>query len=106
MWAGESLPVWVGEFGTCNYGKSCVEGDTPGSQGQWFASLVRYLGERHLGWCYWSVNGTQSSAGGRVYGSLDWYGLLGMTWLAPVPYLHDALRPIQTDGGTVAVPAP
>jgi len=45
-----------------------------GTQGQWFSSFVRYIGERHLGWCYWSANGTQSTAPARNYGDLDWYG--------------------------------
>ncbi len=28
-----AAPIWVGEFGTCDYRRSCVEGTAPGSQG-------------------------------------------------------------------------
>lgn len=92
-----AAPVWIGEFGTCNYQKQCVIADDPGSQGQWFSSLVRYLAERHLSWSYWSANGTQSTGGQRVYGALDWYGLLRRDWSGPVPWVQDALGGILTD---------
>jgi endoglucanase len=50
-------PVWVGEFGTDN-AASDVESTAPGSQGQWFESLVAYLaGKPWLGWTYWALNG-------------------------------------------------
>ena len=92
-----AAPIWVGEFGTCNQKKDCVTGTVPGSQGQWFSSFIRYLAERHLSWSYWSANGTQSTGGGRVYGALDWYGLLRTDWSGPVPWVHDALSSILTD---------
>jgi endoglucanase len=58
-------PVWVGEFGTGNRTQD-VSDTKPGSQGQWFTSLVRYLSENpELGWSYWALNGE------------DPYGLLG-----------------------------
>src|SRR5205823_2484052 len=66
--AAYAAPVWVGEFGTCNFQQTCVTDTTPGSQGQWFSSLVRYIAERRLSWAYWSVNGTQSTGGQRTYG--------------------------------------
>jgi endoglucanase len=93
-----AAPVWVGEFGTCNYSQTCVSDTTPGSQGQWFQSLVQYIGAKHLSWAYWSANGTESTAGTRTYGALDWYGYFQQNWAAPVPWLTDALRGIQTDG--------
>jgi endoglucanase len=50
-------PVWVGEFGTDGTA-SDVRSSTPGSQGQWFQSLVSYLGRhRWMGWTYWALNG-------------------------------------------------
>ncbi|HEX6506102.1 MAG TPA: hypothetical protein VF221_00570, partial [Chloroflexota bacterium] len=94
-----AAPVWVGEFGTCNYSQACVSSTVPGSQGQWFQSLVQYIGAKHLSWAYWSANGTQSTGGTRVYGALDWYGYFQQNWSAPVPWLTEALRGIQSDGG-------
>jgi aryl-phospho-beta-D-glucosidase BglC (GH1 family) len=92
-----AAPLWLGEFGTCNLQKTCVADTTPGSQGQWFASLVQYLSERHLGWAYWSVNGTQSSGTSRSYGQAEGYGLLSADWATPTPYLHPALHAIMFD---------
>lgn len=90
-----AAPVWVGEFGTCNYQITCGLDSTPGSQGQWFSSLVRYLGEKNLGWAYWSLNGSESTAGTRVYGNLDWYGYFNQLWLSPYGWLDEMLRSIQ-----------
>ncbi len=95
-----AAPVWVGEFGTCNYSADCVVSTVPGSQGQWFSSLIRYLGERHLSWSYWSANGTQSTGGARLYGDLDWYGFFSRDWTGPDELIADALKTIQTDGAT------
>jgi endoglucanase len=94
-----AAPVWIGEFGTCNSQQTCVNASNPGSQGQWFSSFVRYLAERHLSWCYWSLNGTQSTSppDQRVYGAIDWYGLLRRDWSGPVPWVHDALTGILSD---------
>ncbi|HLH58960.1 MAG TPA: cellulase family glycosylhydrolase [Streptosporangiaceae bacterium] len=52
-----TAPVWVGEFGTDNTA-SDIESSTPGSQGQWFESLVSYLSSNPwMGWTYWALNG-------------------------------------------------
>lgn len=90
-----AAPVWVGEFGTCNYQPTCGFDTTPGSQGQWFSSLVHYIGDRGLSWAYWSINGTQSTANTRVYGVLDWYGFLDPGWTHPIAWLDSILRTIQ-----------
>jgi endoglucanase len=100
--AAYAAPVWIGEFGTCNFQQQCVTDTTPGSQGQWFSSLVRYLAERHLSWAYWSMNGTQSTGGDRTYGALDWYGLLRQDWSAPTPWLPTVLQSIMQDGAAPA----
>jgi endoglucanase len=54
-------PLWVGEFGTGN-GATDVSDSTPGSQGQWFSSLVSYIGSNKLSWTYWALNGEDSFA--------------------------------------------
>jgi aryl-phospho-beta-D-glucosidase BglC (GH1 family) len=100
-----AAPVWVGEFGTCNYTVGCVSDTIPGSQGQWFQSLVQYIGGKHLSWAYWSANATQSTGGTRTYGTLDWYGYFQQDWMAPVPWLTTALRGIQTDSGAPGLPS-
>ncbi|GAC1468410.1 MAG: hypothetical protein PVSMB7_16340 [Chloroflexota bacterium] len=90
-----AAPVWVGEFGTCNFNTQCVTDTRPGSQGQWFSSLIQYIATKHLGWAYWSANGTESTGGERIYGTLDWYGFFGQDWNAPVAWLNAALSSIQ-----------
>jgi endoglucanase len=57
LYSQGTAPVWVGEFGTDNTA-SDVQSSTPGSQGQWFSSLVSYLAaDPWLGWTYWALNG-------------------------------------------------
>ena len=83
-WAYISLngiaPVWVGEFGTLN-GNADVQSTAPGSQGQWFSSLVQFLvANPNIGWTYWALNGE------------DRYGLLDSTYdAAPVNALKQQL---------------
>ena len=68
-WAYISLngiaPVWVGEFGTLN-DDADVQATAPGSQGQWFSSLVQFLtANPNMSWTYWALNGEDR------YGLLD-----------------------------------
>lgn len=50
-------PVWLGEFGTGS-GESDIESGAPGSQGQWFSSLMNFLHtHQRVSWAYWAVNG-------------------------------------------------
>jgi endoglucanase len=52
-----TAPLWMGEFGTGNNGED-AESDVPGSQGQWFGSLVQYMGDHSsMGWSYYALNG-------------------------------------------------
>ena len=60
LYADDTAPVWVGEFGTDNSAAD-IQSSTPGSQGQWFADLVSYLqGNPWMGWTYWALNGEDS----------------------------------------------
>ncbi|HEX9541586.1 MAG TPA: cellulase family glycosylhydrolase [Streptosporangiaceae bacterium] len=55
-------PVWVGEFGTGNAAAD-VSSSTPGSQGQWFSSLMSYIKSNPaMGWTYWALDGEDSYA--------------------------------------------
>jgi len=64
-----SVPLWVGEFGTCQT-IDC------GANSDWFIMFVRYLKENRLAWSYWPLNGTQSTGQSRKYDSVEDYGLL------------------------------
>ena len=60
IYAQNTAPVWVGEFGTGN-GATDVQSSTPGSQGQWFSSLIAFIKSNPaMGWTYWALNGEDS----------------------------------------------
>jgi endoglucanase len=97
-WAYISLngiaPIWVGEFGTLN-DDADIQSTTPGSQGQWFSSLVQFLSANSsLNWTYWALNGE------------DRYALLDSTYDAsPVSALKQQLLAslqFPLSGGTPA----
>ncbi len=105
FWAYLSLndiaPVWVGEFGTTN-NSSDIESNVPGSQGQWFQSIIEFMQNNpQLDWTYWALNGEDS------------YALLDSNYdSTPVSSLKQSLlASIQFTGGgggncTSAPPAP
>jgi endoglucanase len=64
-----AIPLWVGEFGTCQ-SLDC------GANSQWFVWFVQYLKHNELSWGYWPLNGTQSSGYSRSYDAVETYGLL------------------------------
>jgi len=83
------VPLWVGEFGTCQT-LDC------GANSQWFVWFVQYLKEKNLGWGYWPLNGTQSSGNSRTYDSLETYGLLSIDYQrTAAPKLVELLRTIE-----------
>jgi endoglucanase len=50
-------PLWIGEFGTTNSTEDIL-GTAPGSEGQWFRSIVAYLGRNpEIHWTSWALNG-------------------------------------------------
>ncbi len=67
--AEPAVPLWVGEFGSCQT-LDC------GQNSQWFRWFVQYLKEKDLSWSYWPLNGTQSSGAARKYDTVETYGLL------------------------------
>lgn len=84
-------PIWLGEFGTCNTSVACVTSKKPGTQGQWFQILMRYLKlHPYVGWAFFAVNGT------NTHGDAANNGLLNPTWTRPaLPRLVQALRRIE-----------
>jgi endoglucanase len=103
FWAYLSInnvaPVWLGEFGTIN-SSSDVESSSPGSQGQWFSSLMSFLGNHpNIDWTYWALNGE------------DRYALLDSSYDAvPVSSLKQQLlssiQPGTGEGGGTCTQAP
>jgi endoglucanase len=91
--AEPAVPLWVGEFGTC-------QSLTCEANSQWFVWFIQYLKENNLSWGYWPLNGTQSSGYNRVYGSLETYGLLSPD------YQHIAAPKILELFRTITAPNP
>ena len=97
-----TAPVWVGEFGTCNWSEDCITGVAGDGtvedryNGAWFAVFIEYLAAGDIDWAYWAVNGTMARADDREYGALDWFGVLGPNWTDPSSAsLLSALQSIQ-----------
>jgi endoglucanase len=93
------VPLWVGEFGTCNTSDDCVSSTDTADNGVWFSAVTRYLGYHDLNWSYWPINGTQSDGlpgQGRTYGATETYGILNTQWDGPsLPALLISLQAIQ-----------
>jgi endoglucanase len=93
------VPLWVGEFGTCNTSDDCVSSTDTADNGVWFSAVTRYLGYHDLNWSYWPINGTQSDGlpgQGRTYGATETYGILNTQWDGPsLPALLSSLQSIQ-----------
>jgi endoglucanase len=84
------VPLWIGEFGTCQT-LAC------GANSQWFRWFVQYLAENNLSWSYWPLNGTQSSGESRTYDTVETYGLLSLDYQhLAAPKLVELLRPIES----------
>jgi endoglucanase len=86
----DTAPVFVGEFGTCHTDPNCYHSLAPNSYGLWYQAFLQYLGEKHVDWSYWAVNGTQARALGRTFGAPEGYGLLNTTWDGPAQPDHVA----------------
>jgi endoglucanase len=93
-------PIWVGEFGTLNTAAD-ASSTSPGSEGQWFSSLVSLLQSNPaMGWAYWALNGE------------DRYGLLDNGYDAtPVSPSKQSMlagieSPLSGGGGTTTPPPP
>jgi endoglucanase len=83
------VPLWVGEFGTCQT-LDC------GANSDWFKLFVRYLKENDLAWSYWPLNGTQSSGVGRKYDTLETFGLLSTDYQTiAAPKIVELLRTVE-----------
>ena len=90
------VPLWIGEFGTCQ-DEHCLDSGDPGQEGFWFRNFIRLLGETDLDWCYWPLNGTQLSGHTRKFGDPETYGLLNLSYDGSAsPEMLRALRSVQS----------
>jgi endoglucanase len=84
------VPLWVGEFGTCQT-LEC------GANSNWFVMYIRYIKESDLAWSYWALNGTQSSGASRKYDSVETYGLLSTDYQhLAAPRITELLRTVES----------
>jgi endoglucanase len=87
--AEPAVPLWVGEFGSCQT-LDC------GQNSQWFRWFMQYLKEKDLSWCYWPLNGTQSSGESRKYDTVETYGLLTPDYQhVGAPKIVELLRTVE-----------
>jgi endoglucanase len=84
------VPLWIGEFGTCQ-DLNC------GANSDWFRMFVRFLRENELlSWSYWPLNGTQSSGVTRKYDAVETYGLLSPDYRqVGAPKIVELLRGLE-----------
>ncbi len=88
--ANPAVPLWIGEFGTCQH-LDC------GDNSAWFRLFMRLLQSNDLlSWSYWPLNGTQSSGAGRHYDAAETYGLLSTGYSAiAAPEIVDLLHTVE-----------
>ena len=88
--AQPAMPLWIGEFGTCQ-DLNC------GPNSDWFRLFIRLLQDnQQLSWSYWALNGTQSSGISRKYDSVETYGLLSPDYKSiAAPKIVDLFRTIE-----------
>jgi endoglucanase len=86
-----AIPLWVGEFGTCQT-LDC------GGNSDWFKLFIRLLKENpQISWSYWPLNGTQSTGTGRKYDSVETYGLLSTDYQhIAAPKVVELLRTVES----------
>ncbi|HYK36761.1 glycoside hydrolase family 5 protein [Alloacidobacterium sp.] len=84
------VPLWVGEFGTCQT-LDC------GAEADWFRQFVRLLKENpQISWSYWPLNGTQSTGVSRKYDAIESFGLLSADYKhIAAPKIVELLRTIE-----------
>jgi endoglucanase len=85
------LPLWIGEFGTCNTAATCVSSTNNADLGYWYGFLHQFLWQYSVDWCYWAFNGTTETGHGGGFGTTETYGILNSSWNG------DALSALTSD---------
>jgi len=88
--AQPAVPLWVGEFGTC-------QNLDYGANSDWFRLFIRLLQQDdRLSWSYWPLNGTQSSGMTRKYDNVETYGLLSPDYKSiAAPQIVELLHTVE-----------
>ncbi|HLI03262.1 MAG TPA: cellulase family glycosylhydrolase [Terracidiphilus sp.] len=90
-------PLWIGEFGTCNSGGTCVNSSSESDLGNWFNAMTSYVETNGLDWSYWAINGTTETGNGGGFGAVEGYGVLNTSWNASaLPALTARLQSMMT----------
>ena len=74
------LPLWIGEFGTCNNASTCVNSTSNSDLGYWFSFMHQLLWQYSVDWCYWAFNGTTETGHGGGFGTVEGYGIMNTSW--------------------------
>ena len=74
------LPLWIGEFGTCNTLSTCVSSSNNLDLGYWFSFMHQFLRQYSVDWGYWAFNGTTETGHGGGFGSVETYGVMNTSW--------------------------
>jgi len=87
-----AVPVWIGEFGSCQT-LDC------GANSDWFRIFEQVLlDNKDLSWSWWPLNGTQSSGQSRKYDAAETYGLLSPDYKSPgAPKAIELLRTVGAE---------
>jgi endoglucanase len=56
-----AAPILLGEFGTCTESVECIADQRPGTQGEWFQLLLRFLRQHAISWSFYALNGTNAN---------------------------------------------
>jgi len=70
----------AGRIWHLQYRRNCVSSNNPSDNGYWFGFVTTYLQTNGVDWCYWPINGTESTGRGRTYGARETYGVLNTSW--------------------------
>jgi aryl-phospho-beta-D-glucosidase BglC (GH1 family) len=95
------VPIWLGEFNSCNTGLDCISSTKHGSQGQWFQIMLQFLRENpEVGWSYYPVNGTNWLNQREINGILkrDWASVK-MAALVNALYTVERRSPLTITAG-------
>jgi endoglucanase len=90
---GVRAPLFLGEFGTCNFAPYCIGFGRKyhKRQGLWFRSLVRYLhAHREISWAYFALN----PLGPFKPSEDNFYSLMTRDWRHIHPVLLRGLAPL------------